>query len=716
MSRRETARARYSAGAGSSADESKSRRATLLGLCKEEYVPLFDFLSGDDRLALRRTGTVYRDRADKRQAFWQAQFYRYFESDANFPLCQADTSKDIKHIRLDYYAAFLFMSDFPNAFGWNEGDYNLVQAVVLKDCALLEKLAPSINDIRRLKLHRHAVRLCAWESLDYLWRIECKAFLDEGEVVLNVETVNEFGESILHVASMYRHVGVVKTVLETKPSLVMQAVSVETACGHKGEMPLHYAARYGCADTINKLVENGADVNLRSPCGKLTIHLAASNPDGKVTAALLKQGAKHDATVLARPDRRVMDRAHCTPMMIAASDGNKAAIQSLLASPEGRAQLGHQAYPTRHTPVMCAAQYGHHETLHFLLSHPEARATLGVQFDDGENRLEHTAMHLAIWFNSIWCAKEILSHAEGLAALALYSDQFDGEGVFTPLLYTVFSGALWIMKAILKTPEGRLRLADRVPEGSNSYPGMTAFMMALCQDRWLIAAHLLSVPEVVSQLGDEIPDDYNLAGMSILMCATQRPHCKGIDDEGREFILRLLSYPKIQATINQGVRRDDENIYGVGMTALMLLFPGDSFRGSYEGYGNYFKWNKWFLPFVVRALSGLTIEAPSLSKAYLDFLTERRHQFVDALLELSEEVPIEEAIDLLEISLQPGGVLHTLCDAPTVTSSRGLWSVAKTDALAARLEALREEQAVYSDLLAFLDDAPAGMPFSAASS
>ena len=59
------------------------------------------------------------------------------------------------------------------------------------------------------------------------------------------------------------------------------------------EMPLHVAAAYGTAETINASLKAGADINARGKLGATPLHIAAVKGTPETINALLKAGGRH---------------------------------------------------------------------------------------------------------------------------------------------------------------------------------------------------------------------------------------------------------------------------------------------------------------------------------------------------------------------------------------------------------------------------------------
>jgi len=123
-----------------------------------------------------------------------------------------------------------------------------------------------------------------------------------------------------------------------------------------GATALHWAAYHGDADLARLLLAAGADPSAANRNGSTPMWLAASRGDAEVLAALLENGAEADeALPLGR-----------TPLMLAARSGSVEAVRVLLdhgADPNAR----ENARGT--TPLMQAADQGHADVIAVLIEH-----------------------------------------------------------------------------------------------------------------------------------------------------------------------------------------------------------------------------------------------------------------------------------------------------------------------------------------------------------
>lgn len=97
---------------------------------------------------------------------------------------------------------------------------------------------------------------------------------------LDVNVLNNAGESILMMAALKSHVDVARTLIERG-----------AAINKDGWTPLHYAATGGNTDIMNMLLDKGAQLDARSPNGTTPLMMAARYGSTKAVELLLQKGA-----------------------------------------------------------------------------------------------------------------------------------------------------------------------------------------------------------------------------------------------------------------------------------------------------------------------------------------------------------------------------------------------------------------------------------------
>jgi ankyrin repeat protein len=148
--------------------------------------------------------------------------------------------------------------------------------------------------------------------------------------------------------------------------------------GKKGGTPLYMAARKGYGEIVKLLIERRADVNAAESTGLLTpLILALQNGHEDVAGILLSAGA----------DAKLANRDGVTPLFMAAQQGRVASVKRLLsagANVNAAARNGA-------TPLLIATNEGHAEVVRILL---EARADTTVRFV--HQGFAYTALGLAV--------------------------------------------------------------------------------------------------------------------------------------------------------------------------------------------------------------------------------------------------------------------------------------------------------------------------------
>lgn len=106
-------------------------------------------------------------------------------------------------------------------------------------------------------------------------------FFDSNKDV-SVDLRDKGGNTLLHWTALYRHLEVVKYLIEKGSSVDVQ--------DNDDWSPLHFAAQFGHLDAVKQLVEKGATVDLKgNKYGKTPLHCAAASGHLDVVKYLCKQ-------------------------------------------------------------------------------------------------------------------------------------------------------------------------------------------------------------------------------------------------------------------------------------------------------------------------------------------------------------------------------------------------------------------------------------------
>ncbi len=274
-----------------------------------------------------------------------------------------------------------------------------------------------------------------------------------------------------------------------------------------GDTALLYASRFDRLEMVRALLQAGADVNRRNPCGLTPLMVA---PGAAVATALLKAGACVD---IATPSEPADEDAGRTALMIAARRGRTAVVQVLLTygadlhrrDSQGRNALMHAAEAGQNETAQWLAQVGAEvgfiETA--LLGEVEAvREYLRAGIE-----LHSDQMATALW----WAAGR-----GNTAVVALLAEA--GADIDAPLL----AGTTALMRA---AAQGRLQtVRDLLLRGADvdaiDHQGATALLYCLepALMRRYGTAHIVQVVQMLLDGGA----DANIAaaqGVTPLLCA-----------------------------------------------------------------------------------------------------------------------------------------------------------------------------------------------------
>ncbi|KPM44854.1 hypothetical protein AK830_g1723 [Neonectria ditissima] len=160
---------------------------------------------------------------------------------------------------------------------------------------------------------------------------------------------------------------------ETMGVLINAGADLNLVDDEKGQTPLHIAIQQARWNLATKLIQAGADLEVRQPDGWTALHLAISMRNHEFAQLLISRGAKVDKVL----------REH-TPLTMAISL-QCTAITAVLIDSGADANL---ASRNGNTPLLAAASTGHDETVRYLLAH-------GADPSACPGQSGYSAMHMA---------------------------------------------------------------------------------------------------------------------------------------------------------------------------------------------------------------------------------------------------------------------------------------------------------------------------------
>jgi len=123
---------------------------------------------------------------------------------------------------------------------------------------------------------------CASEGYTQLLEFMLNCGTDVNAVVEVPENINE-RNTLLHIASMYCQLGVIRLVLQRRADINIRDINSKTA--------LHHAAVSGSVEIIKILLDKGMSVNLTDAEDLTPLHLSALCGNLEATKVLVERGA-----------------------------------------------------------------------------------------------------------------------------------------------------------------------------------------------------------------------------------------------------------------------------------------------------------------------------------------------------------------------------------------------------------------------------------------
>ncbi len=145
-----------------------------------------------------------------------------------------------------------------------------------------------------------------------IFDVEMFFVLNKMVLLKDIIYTNSLGNSLLHLAAIHGHIGLVKYMLQ-KENLVDIA-------NHEGNTPLHHAASHGHDGIVEFLLQKQASVNAIDESGKTALYRAACRGYDAIVKLLLKAGALVDSK----------EQSGLTPLHAAVYNGHDATVKLLL--------------------------------------------------------------------------------------------------------------------------------------------------------------------------------------------------------------------------------------------------------------------------------------------------------------------------------------------------------------------------------------------------
>jgi ankyrin repeat protein len=280
---------------------------------------------------------------------------------------------------------------------------------------------------------KHTIKNCYFQE-DETLRFVIQTFEHKDNFV--VDSINERGETALHLAIKYKKKYAVKILLEKGASvnastkggltplhyaaqsgnaetaaLLIEKGSSVNAATNGGLTSLHYAAQSGNLETVKILIEKGASVNAPTEKNVTPLHYAAQSGNSELVALLIEKGASVDASTT----------SHLTVLHYAAQSVNTKTVELLIEK-----GLSVNARTNSHvTPLHYAAQSGNTETVELLI---EKVASVDASTTDKNE----TPLHWAAQRGNSKIVELLLQKGASVNALAIDNG--------TPLHYATQSG------------------------------------------------------------------------------------------------------------------------------------------------------------------------------------------------------------------------------------------------------------------------------------
>ncbi len=237
------------------------------------------------------------------------------------------------------------------------------------------------------------------------------------------------------------------------------AAAADPARANTDELPLIAAAKAADAGAVERLLQQGADVDGRQPDGATALHWAAFRDDPRIAGLLLAAGAEVDAA----------NELGATPLWLAAENGSAAMIERLLAAgADANVEL-----PEGETPVMTASRAG-------TAGGVRALVAAGADVNAAERSRGQTALMWAVAQGHDDVAAILVRHGADVEARSRVrprmmhaegtnGSQYDqgvvwNRGGFTPMLFAARHGRVAAAEILL---DGGADIENPAPTGAS---------------------------------------------------------------------------------------------------------------------------------------------------------------------------------------------------------------------------------------------------------
>jgi ankyrin repeat protein len=263
---------------------------------------------------------------------------------------------------------------------------------------------------------RYADRTKSWMAMDILLQNGASA----DDIVLTRRNIEdgEWGEAALWECASKGHKKLLEFMLNCGTD-VNAVVRIPENAQNKSTL-LQRASFSDQMEVVTKLVDRGADINIRSGNNSTALHYAASSSSAEIIKFLLDKGMSVNLT----------NANDMTPLHVSAEFGNMEATKALV---EGGAILNNTEVNSD-TPLMVAAYHGKLEVVRYLT---EIGADINIR-DDKNN----TALHFAAYSASVEIIKFLLD--KGMSVNLTNADDM------TPLHVSAECGNMEATKALVE--------------------------------------------------------------------------------------------------------------------------------------------------------------------------------------------------------------------------------------------------------------------------